>query len=440
MEFKDYKLNKQLQNALAEMNITTPTPIQEKTLPVILAGKDVVGIAQTGTGKTLAFLLPVIRDLKYSEQKTPRVLILVPTRELVVQVCEEIEKLTQYISVRTLGVYGGTNINTQKQLIHEGCDILVATPGRLFDLAMTGILRFKTIQKLIIDECDEMLDLGFRPQLKSIIELLPPKRQNLLFSATLVEEVEDLINAYFRNPEKIEAASSGTPLENIDQQFVSVKNFYTKINYLKMLLADKETYKKILIFTANKRLADLVSDELEIDFPEEFGTIHSNKSQNYRLRMVQEFKTGDLRGIVATDLVSRGLDIDKVTHVINMDVPEVPENYMHRIGRTGRAEANGHALTLVTEKEEVFKHHIEGLMKMEVPLDPMPEEVTVSSELILEEEPAALHQPLKVKIVKREAGPAFHEKKEKNKKENWGNSKKNKKLAKYKKPKKKRRN
>ena len=439
MEFKDYKLTKQLQNALAEMEITTPTPIQEKTLPAILAGKDVVGIAQTGTGKTLAFLLPVLRDLKYSEQKTPRVLILVPTRELVVQVCEEIEKLTQYISVRTLGVYGGTNINTQKQLIHEGCDILVATPGRLFDLAMTGILRFKTIQKLIIDECDEMLDLGFRPQLKSIIELLPAKRQNLLFSATIVDEVEDLINAYFRNPDKIEASPSGTPVENIDQKYVSVPNFYTKINYIKMLLADKETYAKTLIFTANKRLADLVSDELETEFPEEFGTMHSNKSQNYRLRMVQEFKSGDLRGIVATDLVSRGLDIDKVTHVINMDVPEVPENYMHRVGRTGRAEAKGNALTLVTEKEEIFKHHIEGLMKLEIPAETLPEEVTISSELILEEQPAALHQPLKVKVVKREAGPAFHEKKEKNKKENWGNSKKNKKEAKYKKPLKKRR-
>lgn len=433
MEFKDLKLTKQLQSALEEMGITTATPIQEKAIPVIMSGKDVVGIAQTGTGKTLAYLLPTIKDLKFSEQRTPRVLILVPTRELVVQVVEEINKLTEYISVRTLGVYGGTNINTQKQLVHDGCDILVATPGRLFDLAMTGILRFKTIQKLVIDECDEMLNLGFRPQLQSIIELLPAKRQNLLFSATMIEEVENIINNYFSSPLKVEASPTGTPLENISQRMFSVLNYNTKINFLIDLVADKDKFAKTLIFCGSKKFADKIHDTLEEKFPEEFGVIHSNKSQNYRLRMVQEFASGEKRGIVATDLVSRGLDIDKVTHVINFDLPESPENYMHRIGRTGRAEAKGNAISFFTEKEAVFKQHIEGLMKMTVETEEIPEHIEINKNLIPEEETIVPGKLIPIKKLDDTAGPAFHEKKLKNQKENLGNSKKNKRLKKYKK-------
>jgi ATP-dependent RNA helicase RhlE len=197
-DFENIKLSKQLKRALDEQGITTPTVIQKKAIPSMLAGHDVVGIAQTGTGKTISYLLPVLRDLKYSDQRPPRVLILVPTRELVVQVASEIEKLTTYMSVRTLSIYGGTNINTQKKAVYEGCDIVVATPGRLYDLAMTGLLRLKDIQKIVIDECDEMLNLGFRPQLQRIFDLLPTKRQNLMFSATITQDVDDLIATFFR--------------------------------------------------------------------------------------------------------------------------------------------------------------------------------------------------------------------------------------------------
>lgn len=433
--FEKFKLNKQLNNALNELGITTPTPIQEKSLPTILAGKDVVGIAQTGTGKTFAFLLPIIRNMKYSDQRQPRAMILVPTRELVVQVVEQIDLLTEFISLRSLGVYGGTNINTQKQNIHDGCDILVATPGRLFDLVMTGVLRLKDVKTLVIDEVDEMLDLGFRPQIVSLLELIPEKRQNLLFSATITPEVEKLINDYFRNPIKIEAAPSGTPLEKINQQVYNAENFNTKVNLLMHLVEDAEKFSKVLVFMSSKKLADKLEERLEEVYPEQIGALHSNKSQNYRLRKVQEFKDGTVRILVATDLVSRGVDIQDVTHVINFDLPDYPENYIHRIGRTGRAEQKGEAISFVSEEDKVFQQHIEGLMKQSIPVLDFPEEVEITDELIEEELPEEKFTGASIKVKRRtDIGPAFHEKKQKNAKVNLGNSKKNKKEAKYKKP------
>jgi ATP-dependent RNA helicase RhlE len=216
--FSELNLNKPLLNALADLEFEYATPIQGQAFPVIMSGRDVVGVAQTGTGKTIAYLLPILRQLTYSEAKDPRALILVPTRELVLQVVDEINKLTKYASVRTVGVYGGTNVNTQKDLIYKGLDILVATPGRLIDLTFTGILRLKSIQKVVIDEVDEMLNQGFRKQLRDIMDLLPEKRQNLLFSATLTSDVEELFSDYFNNPVKIEIVPHGTPLEKSVQQ------------------------------------------------------------------------------------------------------------------------------------------------------------------------------------------------------------------------------
>ena len=213
MTFHDLNLNTPLYNALDDLGFTTPTPIQAESFNVVASGKDVVGIAQTGTGKTLAYMLPILRNLKYSKQDNPRVLVLVPTRELVVQVVNEIEKFSKYINNRVLGVYGGTNINTQKQAVAQGQDIIVATPGRLYDLAVSRVLQLKSIQKLIIDEVDVMLDLGFRHQLMNIFDILPPRRQNIMFSATMTKDVDDLITDFFTNPSKISIAVSGTPLE-----------------------------------------------------------------------------------------------------------------------------------------------------------------------------------------------------------------------------------
>ncbi len=434
MTFQDLNLNTPLYNALNDLGFTTPTPIQAEAFNVVSSGKDMVGIAQTGTGKTFAYMLPILKNLKYSEQETPRILILVPTRELVVQVVEEIEKLAKYINVRVLGVYGGTNINTQKQAIADGIDILVATPGRFYDLALSRVLQLKTIQRLVIDEVDVMLDLGFRHQLINIFDILPERRQNVMFSATMTHDVDELISDFFKSPERVSIAVSGTPLENILQQRYNVPNFYTKINLLTHLLNDREAFNKVLIFIGYKKLADLLFENLESQFHDECCVIHSNKTQNYRLRSIEQFRNGENRILVATDVMARGLDIDNISHVINFDTPDYPENYMHRIGRTGRAEREGISVLFSTENEMESVEKIETLMNMRIPLVEFPENVIISDELIEEERPQIKERNNPTKKDEN-IGAAFHEKKAKNKKENLGGSYKFKIAEKYKKPK-----
>ena len=434
--FQDLNLNTPLHNALDDLGFTTPTPIQAEAFNVVSSGKDVVGIAQTGTGKTFAYMLPILKNLKYSMQENPRVLVLVPTRELVVQVVDEIEKLSKYVNTRVLGVYGGTNINTQKRAIAEGIDILVATPGRMYDLALSRVLQLKSIQKLVIDEVDVMLDLGFRHQLINIFDILPPKRQNIMFSATMTQDVDVLLNDFFKNPERVSIAVSGTPLENIKQERYNVPNFYTKVNLLSHLLRDTEKYSRVLIFVAYKRMADRLFDQLDEIFHDELCVIHSNKTQNYRLRSIEQFREGHNRILIATDVMARGLDIDNVSHVINFDTPDFPENYMHRIGRTGRAEREGESLLLSTVKETVLVEHIEALMNMQIPVLEIPETVEISTEQIDEERAEIKEHYNPIKRKDEDApGPAFHEKSEKNSKENLGGSYKFKIAAKYKKPK-----
>ncbi|MDG1660390.1 MAG: DEAD/DEAH box helicase [Winogradskyella sp.] len=436
MTFRDLNLNTPLHNAIDDLGFETPTPIQTESFNVVASGKDVVGIAQTGTGKTFAYMLPILKNLKYSTQDNPRVLVLVPTRELVVQVVNEIEKLSKYINNRVLGVYGGTNINTQKQAVAQGLDIIVATPGRLYDLAVSRVLQLKSIQKLVIDEVDVMLDLGFRHQLMNIFDILPPRRQNIMFSATMTTDVDALITDFFINPSKISIAVSGTPLENITQQRYNIPNFYTKVNLLEEILHDKETFSRVLIFVAYKRMADRLFDKLEELFPSETCVIHSNKTQNYRLRSIEQFREGTNRLLVATDVMARGLDIDDVSHVINFDTPDYPENYMHRIGRTGRAERKGVSILLSTEKEQESRERIEELMKMKIDVLDVPEYVEVSKELIEEERNVIKERYNPTKRRDEDApGPAFHEKSEKNQKVNLGGSYRREIAKKYKKPK-----
>ncbi|MGB0982030.1 MAG: DEAD/DEAH box helicase [Winogradskyella sp.] len=436
MTFKDLNLNTPLYNALDDLGFTNPTPIQAQSFSVVASGKDVVGIAQTGTGKTLAYMLPILRNLKYSKQDNPRVLVLVPTRELVVQVVSEIEKFSKYINNRVLGVYGGTNINTQKQAVAQGQDIIVATPGRLYDLAVSRVLQLKSVQKLVIDEVDVMLDLGFRHQLLNIFDILPERRQNIMFSATMTKDVDELITDFFINPKKIAIAVSGTPLENIEQKRYNVPNFYTKVNLLEYILHDKENFSKVLIFVAYKRMADRLFDKLEDLFPGQSCVIHSNKTQNYRLRSIEQFRDGENRILVATDVMARGLDIEGISHVINFDTPDYPENYMHRIGRTGRAEKEGHTLLFSTEKEQESREKLEDLMQMRIDTLEIPEAVKISTELIDEERTLIKERYNPIKRRDEDApGPAFHEKSEKNSKQNLGGSYKFKIAAKYKKPK-----
>jgi len=432
--FSEINLNKQLQNAISDLGFSDQTPIQEKTYSKILGGKDLVGIAQTGTGKTIAYCLPLLQELSYSNQSNPRILILVPTRELVSKVVETLESLTEYITCRIVGVYGGTNMNTQKIMLQDRADIVVATPGRLYDLALCRALQLKGIKKLVIDEVDVMLDLGFRPQLINIFDLLPEKRQNIMFSATMTEEVDTLITSYFSRSEKVQIALSGTPLDNISQTKYSVPNYYTKVNLLSYLLRDKEEMKKVLVFVSSKKIADRLFDQLEEVFVSDIAVIHSNKSQNYRFKSIRRYDEGSCRVLVATDIIARGLDLDKISHVINFDTPLYPENYMHRIGRTGRAEEKGKSILLFTEREEKYKEYIEDLMQYEIPELDIPEHVQITQQLT-EEEYKANGKNFYRNVKKVEKNPAFHEKKEKNLKVNDRDKWRKERRLKYKKPK-----
>lgn len=416
--FNDFDLPKSLQKALDELGFTTPTPIQERAMPVIMSGRDMMGIAQTGTGKTFAYLLPILKQWKFAATDAPRVVIMVPTRELVVQVAEEVEKLTKYMSVRTLGIYGGVNINTQKKNVYEGVDVLVGTPGRLMDLALDGVVRFDSLQKLVIDEFDEILNLGFRFQVTSILSMMKEKRQNILFSATMTEEVDEMLNDFFDFPEEVSLAASGTPLEKIKQLGYNVPNFLTKINLLKELLLD-EALERVLVFVNNKKTADLVFTALEEEFSGQFGVIHSNKSQNYRLNTMATFQDGGLRGIVTTDVMARGLDISDISHVINMEFPEVPEQYIHRIGRTGRADKEGIALSFISPREGEIQLAAEVLMEKEINILPLPEDLIITEKL-LEFEKDKKKVKFLLKRPKLEGGGAFHERSDKNKKVNLG--------------------
>jgi ATP-dependent RNA helicase RhlE len=436
MTFKDLNLSTPLLNALDDLGYQTPTTIQGKIFSVIMSGRDVCGIAQTGTGKTMAYLLPCLRLWKFSKDKNPQILIMVPTRELVKQVTDEITKLTSYMNVVTVGVFGGVNMRPQMMEVENGCDIVVATPGRLLDLILEGSLKTKSIKRLVIDEVDELFNLGFRTQVNNILDRMPERRQNLLFSATITGEVERLMQDYFNNPEKVEAAPAGTPLSNIDQTLYEVPNFYTKVNLLDLLLKEDESMSKVMIFVATKKLADDLYEEISLKFPDQAGVIHSNKAQNNRFNTIRNFRDGVYRFIIATDVVARGIDISEVSHVINFDVPEEREAYIHRIGRTGRADRKGISITFMTEREHPLMEDVEDLMKYKVPVTELPAHLEISDILTDDEKPKVrMRETLIVLPKPEESGGAFHQKLPKNMKVNVKVSHKEKMRLKYGKPK-----
>lgn len=418
MTFQDLNLPKSLQKAIDDVGYLHPTPIQSKALPVISSSRDVIGIAQTGTGKTWAYLLPILKHWKFVDLDIPRVLIVVPTRELVVQVADEVQKLSAYMSIKIVSVYGGTNINTQKKALSEGADIVVGTPGRILDLMLDAYLRTDAIQKLVIDEFDEILQLGFKSQMIQMLSLIKSKRQHILFSATMTDDVDEMIEEYFNFPIEVSLAPSGTPLEKIDQKIVSVPNFLTKINVLKYWLNSSEI-EKALIFVNNKKLVDLVYEMLsESGFEDQIELMHSNKSQNYRLQAIQKFHNNEVKAMITTDIMARGLDISNVSHVINIDLPLTPEQYIHRIGRTGRADKQGIAWSMISHREEEQLLDIEVLMEKEIEWIDMPD-VDIEQKL-LEFEKNRVKPKQLIKTQKIEVGAAFHQKKEKNKKVNLG--------------------
>jgi ATP-dependent RNA helicase RhlE len=438
MTFRELNLKKPLWSALDELGYQTPTTIQAVSFNPMMSGKDTIGIAQTGTGKTLAYLLPCLCMWKFSKEPHPQILIIVPTRELVAQVVSEVEKLTAYMNVVVGGVYGGTNMNTQTAMVLQGLDILVGTPGRILDLAASGSLQLKHAKKVVIDEVDETLSLGFRPQLLRIFEYLPVKRQHMVFSATLSTEVAEFLDAYLTNPIRIEAARAGSPIEKIDQVAYRVPNFLSKVSLLQHFLDTAQENAKILVFVASRSLADRLFEALEPFYVESIGLIHSNKAQNFRFNTVEQFQSGEISILIATDLIARGIDVTDVSHVINFDIPENAENYIHRIGRTGRADKNGLALTFVTEKDNSALKAIETLMQKELEFASIPEEVDLTEELLEFEKPQLVVPGKLIKLPKREnVGASFHEKKAKNKKVNVRYNHKKAMQEKYGKPKKK---
>ncbi len=382
-----------------------------------MSGRDVLGIAQTGTGKTLGYLLPCINQWKFTSEHSPQILVLVPTRELVVQVLDVARQLTEGTSAMCVGVFGGVGMVPQAEAVRAGADILIGTPGRLLDLVLDGHVSLRTVKKLVVDEVDEMLEQGFRTQLGRVFDLLPKKRQNLMFSATMTDDIEQLVADYFNGPEKIEAAPTGTPLRNIEQTQYEVPNFNTKLNLLRLLLSDRENMQRALVFVGSIALADKVFEEVEADFGDEIDYIHSARTQSQRFRAVRNFSQGELRILIATDVVARGIDISDVSHVINFDLPDEPEQYIHRIGRTGRADRNGRSIAFVTPMETEKMQEIEALMNMKPTVLELPEGLEISTRLTDFEQPT---YKMRNTLVETDATPggAFHEKLEKNKKVN----------------------
>jgi len=430
MTFDELNINKPLLKAITDLDYVYTTPIQQEAYSPIMSGKNVVGIAQTGTGKTFAYLLPILRNMKFSEQREPRVLIIAPTHELAIQILQETQKLCKYTNIRSLAVFGGANIKYQKQAIYDGTDVLIATPGRLLDLAYTGILGLKSVRQIVFDEVDEMFSLGFRTQIRTLLGMLPQKKQMIMFSATMSEEAEKFMKNAVYEPINIEIAAHGTPIEKIQQSAYFVPNFNTKLNLLEALVSKNENMNKVMVFAKSKKQADRLFEALSPELAEKSAVIHSNKAHNTRMRAMTRFIDGDIKVLIATDVVARGMDINDVSHIINFDIPEVAGDYMHRIGRTGRADKDGIALSFMNEMEQENMSLIEELMGMIVAKLELPEDLEISNIYGDDEKPSVAKDKgyLKNNGYNDERGEAFHEKKEKNKKENSGSAARNKKV------------
>lgn len=372
-----FKLNKQLLTAIADAGFAAPTEIQQKAIPVITAGQHVIGIAQTGTGKTAAYMLPLLMKIKYAQGNEPRALILGPTKELVLQLSEHAKILAKNTDLRIVAIYGGVGPKTQLEQIANGVDILVATPGRFMELYLKKIVGVSLIKTLVLDEADRMMDMGFIHQLRKIFEVIPSKRQNLLFSATFPAKVEKLSQDFLEFPVRIEITPQATPSKQVEQELYHVPNMRTKINFVDFLL-QKEEYKRVMIFARTKESADNIYKFIERKVSGSVRVIHSNKGQNTRINAINEFKEGSLRVLVSTDVSARGIDVVNVSHVINFDVPNLYEDYVHRIGRTGRALQVGKAITFVTKAEVYHIGRIEKIIGLKIPIKEMPAEVEVA--------------------------------------------------------------
>lgn len=367
MSFSNLGLCKEILRAIKEEGYTTPTPIQSKSIPVVLSKKDVLAAAQTGTGKTAGFTLPLLQRLKDSnlkDKKTQvRALILTPTRELAAQVAQSVETYGKYLPFKSAVIFGGVGINPQKALLKKGVDIIIATPGRLLDLISQDSLDLSKIEFLVLDEADRMLDMGFINDIKKILAILPKQRQNLLFSATFSNEIKKLADGLLKSPVLVEVSKVNSASFKVEQVVHHVDKDRKK--ELLLHLVNKNSWQQVLVFTRTKHGANKLSEALVKDKITS-AAIHGNKSQGTRTKALDDFKNGKVRVLVATDIAARGIDIEQLPHVVNFELPNVAEDYVHRIGRTGRAGNNGIAISLVCVDEHEYLFGIEKLIKQKI--------------------------------------------------------------------------
>ena len=416
--FEDFDFNRQILNAIADAGYTEATPIQEKAIPPLLNGQDVLGIAQTGTGKTAAYVLPIIMKLKYAQGEHARALIIAPTRELAMQIEENVRAYAKYTDLRTVILYGGLGPKPQIEALKKGVDIIVATPGRFMDLYLAGHIVTAGFKFLVLDEADKMMDMGFMPQINRILEVVPRKRQNLLFSATMSDRIQVLAGNFLEFPTVIEVTPQATPATTIEQSIYMVPGVKTKINLLRYLLDHTENIQKMIIFCKTRVSAEDVYKFLVRKFSEkEVKVLHANKGQNTRINSINAFKNDEVKILVATDVAARGIDVSNVSHVINFDVPVVIEDYVHRIGRTGRAYNLGEAITFCTPSEDYYMKKVQRLIKQTILVNELPADVFVEQPGYDERQA----QAKEIDMQKRKDNPdfkgAFHEKKLSNTKE-----------------------
>ena len=364
MTFESLGLSQPILKAITEKGYSSPSPIQEKAIPVVLEGKDVLASAQTGTGKTAGFVLPIIELLtrvsQPSRARKIRALVLTPTRELAAQIYENAREYSKHVDFKTTVIFGGVKQRNQVITLRQGVDLLVATPGRLIDLESQGLLSLKHVEVLVLDEADRMLDMGFKRDIDKIMNLLPKKRQSLLFSATFSKEIKQLAHNTLNQPVLVEATPENTTVEKINQKVYFVDKADKPTVLINLIKAGN--WKQVLVFTRTKHGANKLTEKL-IKAEITASAIHGNKTQNNRIKALKAFKSNDIKVLVATDIAARGLDIPLLPHVVNFELPNIPEDYVHRIGRTGRAGAKGEAISLVEHEEKDYLYSIQNLIE-----------------------------------------------------------------------------
>lgn len=413
MTFDQLKLTRQYLNAIEDLGYQEATEIQVAVIPKVMAGQDVIGIAQTGTGKTAAYILPILQMLKFHQPEGPRCLVLVPTKELVIQVGKTVEDLSKYTDLKKVDLYGGVGPKAQIEKLKEGVDIIIATPGRFLEVYAKREIFPKKIKHIVLDECDRMMDMGFWPQLREIQEKIPQKKQQLLFSATFPEKVERIADNFLLFPQRVEVSPPATPATTVSQFVYEIPNFKAKLNMLLFMLKSDESMSRVIVFVKTKEQATAIAKFLERTELGEVRLLHSNKGQNARINAIEDFKGGDVRVLVSTDVSARGIDVIEVTHVVNFNIPTNYEDYVHRIGRTGRAFKTGTAISFADFSEEYHINKIQKLIKQTIERVPLPSQVAIDETPFDEFQDQMREIDRQKRLENPDFKGAFHEKKHK---------------------------